>query len=192
MIGGSNFQDGYSRTPYSYFFSKYTLIWGWATWKRAWKHFDLDLQTWDDEIAHKVIRSVCHDEIEREIRFTRYQQIKSGTLKAWSPSWLFSCWGQNGLTILPDKNLISNIGFDDRATHTKFSEFRYGNLQCEDIFELHHPKYIFRNEEADNYMFEQFFGGARIRESRKLKNRVRKYFRQQKQKVRRFLADQSQ
>jgi hypothetical protein len=41
---GNNFQFGRKRTEYSYYFSRYTLIWGWATWRRAWQHYDAEMK----------------------------------------------------------------------------------------------------------------------------------------------------
>jgi len=47
-ISGDNFQFGRRRTNYSYYFSRYHHIWGWATWKRAWKYYDLDMKLWPE------------------------------------------------------------------------------------------------------------------------------------------------
>nr|MBA3765731.1 glycosyltransferase family 2 protein [Acidobacteriota bacterium] len=46
MISGDNFQFGRKRTQYSYYFSRYTHTWGWATWRRAWRYFDREIKLW--------------------------------------------------------------------------------------------------------------------------------------------------
>ncbi len=46
MISGDNFQMGRNRTPYSYYFSRFFHCWGWATWRRAWRHYDIDMELW--------------------------------------------------------------------------------------------------------------------------------------------------
>jgi len=45
-ISGSNFQPGYTRGPFSYYFSRFNPIWGWASWRRAWQHYDLNMKLW--------------------------------------------------------------------------------------------------------------------------------------------------
>lgn len=64
-ISGDNFQLGNSRTEYSYYFSKYTHIWGWASWRRAWQHYDVDMKSWTDDKKLDIIYSVCEDPLEQ-------------------------------------------------------------------------------------------------------------------------------
>ena len=47
-ICGSNFQDGKWRGESSYYFSKYFQCWGWASWKRCWEEYDINLKTWEN------------------------------------------------------------------------------------------------------------------------------------------------
>ena len=65
-ISGNNFQRGLRRTEYSYYFSKITHAWGWATWKRAWKHFDWDMASWPEFKREGLIESFCDDPYERK------------------------------------------------------------------------------------------------------------------------------
>jgi hypothetical protein len=48
MISGNNFQFGRKRTAYSYYFSRYPHIWGWASWRRAWDNYDVDMKMWPE------------------------------------------------------------------------------------------------------------------------------------------------
>ena len=46
-IAGSSFiKPGFSEK--SYFFSRYPFAWGWATWARAWRHFDIEMKAWPE------------------------------------------------------------------------------------------------------------------------------------------------
>ena len=45
-VSGSNFRFGRRRTQDSYYFSRSPHIWGWATWRRAWHHYDGEMRLW--------------------------------------------------------------------------------------------------------------------------------------------------
>jgi len=159
-ISGNNFQDGISRGEASYYFSKYPLIWGWATWARAWQKFDADLPHWGEPLAQKVIQSICFDPEEQEDRMMRFREVADGSLNAWAPRWLFTCWANHGLTVIPAVNLVTNIGFGADSTHTKETNNKYANYATQSIDKISHPALVFRNQEADQYMYDNFFGGA--------------------------------
>src|SRR3989344_2981071 len=132
-ISGDNFQYGKKRGWSSYYFSEYTHPWGWATWRRAWKFFDFDCVS--------------------------LEQKKS----SWDKQWYLSARKQNGLAILPNVNLISNIGAGDDATHTKelIHHINYINLLAKQMnFPLIHPKIILRHRLADFFTNRDLFKGS--------------------------------
>jgi len=167
MISGDNFQTGQSRTAYSYYFSKYSHIWGWASWRRAWQHYDVDMKTWPEYKKLNLIRSVCEDLYEQKYWINIFDTVFSGAVDTWDYQWLYTCWSQNGLSILPDSNLISNIGFGRGATHIS-GESPWARLSVTDIWEIKHPPFIVENHEADNYTFEFHYGGKNMKNSDKL------------------------
>ncbi|MFM6438983.1 MAG: glycosyltransferase family 2 protein, partial [Microcystis panniformis] len=72
-----------------------------------------------------------------------------------------ACWIQNGLTILPDVNLVSNIGFGEDATHTSSSKSRVANLPVKEInFPLKHPPFLLRHVEADDFTYRNLFDSS--------------------------------
>jgi hypothetical protein len=76
----------------------------------------------------------------------------------WGYRWTFACWIQNGLTILPNVNLVSNIGFGEGATHTSSSKSKVANLPVEEmIFPLKHPPFLLRHVEADDFTHNNIF-----------------------------------
>jgi hypothetical protein len=163
-ISGDNFQEGRSRTPYSYYFSKYSHIWGWATWQRAWKFYDVEMKTWPEYRQNQFIQSLCEDPYEQKYWMDCFEQVYSGQIDTWDYQWVYTCWSQNGLTILPDKNLISNIGFGAGATHTE-ADSPLANLPVSDLWEIHHPPYLCRNYTGDAYTFDYHYGGVALRNS---------------------------
>ncbi len=152
-ISGNNFQQGKSRTEYSYYFSRYAHCWGWATWKRAWVYWDGDLSSWPAIKEKKVLYDIFYGNKllinHWENIFDRYYH---GRIDSWNFPWLYSCWIQNGLTVLPDKNLVSNIGFGADATHTKKSSHKHSDIdRYRATFPLRHPFFVLQNKEADAF-----------------------------------------
>jgi len=88
----------------------------------------------------------------------------SGIPDSWAYRWTLVCMANSGLTALPNKNLVVNIGFDDDATHTKKSHFC--PLKSEGLSgAISHPGLVVRDNEADQYSFEIHYGGAVYRKS---------------------------
>ena len=80
----------------------------------------------------------------------------------WDYQWLFALWCQNGLSVVPSENLVSNIGFGPDATHTR-SDNLMARLPTKDVWEIRHPSFVVRHKEADKYEFDYAFGGRKLR-----------------------------
>ena len=163
-ISGNNFQFGQSRSEYSYYFSKYNPIWGWASWRRAWKHYDVEMKTWEEFKVSKIINSVHTDTYEQNYWLNIFEEVDKGLIDTWDYQWTYVCWSQGGLCIIPDVNLVSNIGFRSDGTHTT-TESYLSNLPKADIWEIKHPPFVLSHREADAYTFDYRFGGKAMREA---------------------------
>lgn len=158
MISGDNFQSGIKRTKHSYYFQKYTHIWGWATWRRAWNYYDVDIKLWPSLRDKKWLNDVLHNKDAIKHRIQIFENTYQGKIDTWDYQWTFACWIQGGLCIVPETNLISNIGFDPAATHTKENN-RFSNIKTVPInFPLSHPSSILCNNIADKFTEKNFFG----------------------------------
>jgi hypothetical protein len=159
-ISGDNFQQGKSVTSDSYYFSKYSHCWGWATWRRAWAHYDRDMKLWNEFRDDGQLQVWSDGNNQFEQYWSQiFNSAAAGEINSWAYRWQFSCWSQNGLTCLPDKNLVKNIGFGDQATHTRESADWRDALQAENIeFPLTHPQNVIRNENADIITDSTCFG----------------------------------
>ncbi|TRU84856.1 MAG: glycosyltransferase family 2 protein [Microcystis novacekii Mn_MB_F_20050700_S1] len=158
VISGNNFQFGRNRTNDSYYFSRYNHIWGWASWRRAWKYFDYDLKLWPKIKTENLITSILEDRKSVKYWTKNFQRTYEGNPTVWDYRWTFACWIQNGLTILPNVNLVSNIGFGEGATHTSSSKSKVANLPVEEmIFPLKHPPFLLRHVEADDFTDHNIF-----------------------------------
>jgi len=149
MVSGNNFQFGKRRTNYSYYFSKYFHIWGWATWKRAWNYYDVDMKSWPKIKDGRWLIDIVKDKNAEKFWEKIFESTYRGAINTWDFQWVFSCWIQNGLAILPNVNLVKNIGFDGNATHTK-GKNKQANLSVNSIhFPLKNPEFVIADNEAD-------------------------------------------
>lgn len=151
QISGSNFQSGHKRTGFSYYFSRYYQAWGWASWGRAWKNYDVDMKAWPEIRKGGWLRDILGG--WQYVAYWTYvlDMTYWGELDTWDYQWMFHCWLQSRLAVLPDVNLVSNIGFDSRATHMTGCSWSKDMRRGAMAFPLLHPPLILRNTAADRY-----------------------------------------
>ncbi|MFA6596667.1 MAG: TDP-N-acetylfucosamine:lipid II N-acetylfucosaminyltransferase [Ignavibacteriaceae bacterium] len=103
-----------SEYPNDLYFCPRIGSWGWATWKRAWKHKINDLNFLNDELLKKNVDiNQGGDDIP-----VMFEQMRNGSLKdVWTMSWLLSVYLNNGVYIYPTKSHIANIGLDGTGVH---------------------------------------------------------------------------
>ena len=155
-IGGTNSQFGKLRGKYSYYFSKYPHIWGWATWKHSWEKYKYSFEVEDEIKLDDIFK--FYQFSKKEIEYWKHHwNIVNGEnkLNTWDIQWTFTCWFNKGITIVPNMNLITNIGFNNDATHT-ISDSIVANLVAKDIGHIVHPTLITINNKADNYTFTNY------------------------------------
>jgi hypothetical protein len=163
MISGDNFQPN-PRTEFSYYFSRWPHIWGWASWRRAWKHFDVDVSSWPELKQTQQLKSDFEDEAEYQHWAATLDRQYAGEIDTWDFPWGYACWKHDGLTILPEQNLISNIGFGTTATHTVDPSSHLANLKTSDIGQLIHPTKVLANQVADQYTWDNILAPPQTRE----------------------------
>lgn len=159
-ITGNNLISEYFNPKESYFFSHYANIWGWATWKRVWDNYDVDLRNWKTDKTSGVIDMFS----DNTPFFSAYWKdqidaIYSGKMDTWDFQFFLTCWKLNALCIVPKNNLIQNIGFGKLATHTTGSEPKCvtESYPKELSFPLTHPSKIYRSIDADRTINNNVF-----------------------------------
>ena len=157
FITGNNFQKSKVNKKTSYYFSKYSHIWGWATWKNTWELYCDDNRVWKKYLNSKEFCKTCPNYLERRYWKSMFNKVKSGKLKSWSIYLLFSIWKNGGLTATPTVNLVRNLGFNERGTNTKITTIKYNTNNLTLSKKLIHPKKIFQNFLADDYVFENIY-----------------------------------
>ncbi|MGB3297848.1 MAG: glycosyltransferase family 2 protein, partial [Phormidesmis sp.] len=127
-IGGTNRFGKWKDDKQSYHFSYHGSIWGWATWKRAWQHYDPALRLWQDSEIKQRTRDVLADPMQYRFREKVFDMAYAEQTHGWSYAWRFAMLIQSGLSILPSVNLVSNIGFGEAATSTTSNHRGTANL----------------------------------------------------------------
>ena len=156
MISGNDFQHGENATSYSYRFSRYTNTWGWASWRRAWRCFDVQMRLWPSLADTDWLLEVLGNKAAADHWQAVFARTSQASDTVWDYQWLFSCWIQNGLAISPSVNLVSNIGFGVDATHT-MSASEIANLPTAEMtFPLRHPPWLLRDRGADELIFKLY------------------------------------
>ena len=143
----------------SYYFSRISQSWGWATWKRAWLLQDKDMKRWPEAKSSNLLGKIFHDKAIVAYWEDLLQKFYDKKRINWDGQWTFACFVNNGLCIMPKVNLISNIGFGDGATHTRQHNHKFSNLPVSAIkFPLTHPDKKMVNHQAEDYTMKWFFG----------------------------------
>lgn len=145
-----------------YFFSRYALMWGWASWGSAWRKYDLELVNWPRTDQMKHLKALGVTGLNECITWRRIlAKTKAGLIDTWDYQWIYTCWLCGGLTIAPAKNLIRNIGFSLDATHTSGYHPILSNLQLDDLqWPLRDPQIFAPHYEADSFIGRHWFGAS--------------------------------
>jgi len=147
-IGGSRLCPDEFVSEYTYFFTRHVRIWGWATWRRAWRYYDEALSAWPDFRERGWLDAITNDPKEAAGLRQVMDAVHHGHLDTWDWQWAFACWTRGGLAVEPSVNLISNIGFGSNATHTKENDL-HANRPMIRLPSWAHPPYVLRNLRAE-------------------------------------------
>ncbi len=156
-ISGSSYQIRDDQCLFSYVFSRFTLSWGWATWRRAWQHYDFDLKNWEALRETTFLCDILNGDTHAIKNWqTIFQTVYDNHHDCWDYQWKFACWLQGSLSITPSVNLVSNIG--DDGTHTTVNNQPYLNRPAQVMeFPLKHPISMVRNIKIDRQIQNDLF-----------------------------------
>lgn len=154
MISGTNFQFGHKVNDDSYYFSNLNHIWGWATWRDRWQaDYDVDLNYWPKVREENRVDDWFGTTPERKSFIFNLERTYRSEIDTWDYQWWFASRLNGRVSIIPNKNLVSNIGYGPQATHTKghnvLSELPTSSMP----FPLKHPKTIFASQSLDTRFF---------------------------------------
>lgn len=138
---------------WSYTFIRYPHSWGWATWRDAWRNYDSEMVLWASVLQSESVADVFPDPEERSVWepiFTRL--LQENVPDSWAWRWAASCIISGGLAVQPLTNLVANVGFNARATHTTKPTNRAG-ARTSEIYPLRHPPLVLRSLTVERQVF---------------------------------------
>jgi len=152
-IAGENSFFGYRRYQYSYYFSHYSGIWGWATWQRFWKYNDVEIKLWPELKKKGWLDDMFRQ--KKEALFGQDAWDRMDEIDSWDYQLLFTQLVQGACSISSNVNLVSNIGFGPDATHTKSPNSIRANMPTEPMqFPLKHPPFMIVDRASDKRRFD--------------------------------------
>jgi len=162
LIAGNNFLRGSYKTEYSYHFSRFSHMWGWATWKRTWEQVDFTMSKWPEFRNMGGLKINFRKKYEIAFWDNLMQGMYEGKR---GPHWdyllMLSMYMNNTLAVKPGVNLVTNVGFDSDATNFEHKSFMHDIKTEEMDFPLNHPPCVYRHVAADDFVQSRVFGGRR-------------------------------
>lgn len=140
LISGQNIREIDPLIESDYGFTKFALIWGWASWRSVWKMYDVHISDWPAN-KNEILKRVSPFLRARLFWLRKFDTMHDQKVDTWDYQLSYLILKDGGRTIIPKKNLISNIGFDDRGTHTKNPKSDNANIPRYELdFPLKGPK----------------------------------------------------
>ena len=152
-ITGDNIQNGIWRGDGDYYFSNLFGCWGWATWKGSWSHWKPNLPNYERFRSENYIANVLLSEKSRKYWIEKFDDIHVGrNTTTWAFCFLYAQLSQGGLCVVPNRNLVSNIGFNKEGTHAKNPDHPLSNLQSYALNSYVAPAFKLPHIEADELL----------------------------------------
>ena len=184
MISGYNPIDPWRYKEQTYHFSNYGGIWGWATWGEQWEAYHDVEQVDDPDLIERVLQNVLVEPVQVRQRKQAIEDALEGDIDSWDYQWFWARVLQSKLSIVPARNLVSNIGFGGGATRTSNPDDPRANLDVQEMsFPLAGPDGVYPDREYDNKWFEMTHGWGKA----SLRERLLDVLRRQKQRIEKTL-----
>jgi hypothetical protein len=151
ILGGSWFLDANIRE--SYYLSRYHAVGIFATWKRAWELYDAQMTNWPELRNAGILHEIFHDYKTEQYHDRSFQGTYTGEIKSWDYQWVYSCLLNNGLSITPRCNLVSDIGVTGTHSIAK-NKFHFMPTKELDTFNIIHPDCMIPNYKLERAAFE--------------------------------------
>ena len=149
-INGFNYFNLQTNASTSYHFSSHMDVWGWASWRRIWKEYDIELRQLgghiDEVISNSMMTNYCKN------MFKAWSKALQNGMSTWDVQFSILFLAKRWLSVVPKTRLVANVGIaDDRASHTGGYVYwskgwsKAGTLE----FPLIHPEEVVCDEAAD-------------------------------------------
>lgn len=151
-ISGCNFQDGMKRGYGDYYYSNLTNVWGWASWRRVWLQYDFNMTYLEEASENGFLSKITNKKYLREFTYKTFLNTKKGLIDTWDYQYFYSNLVNGFLSVIPNCNMITNIGFNSEATHTRDLNSSYANMEVNPLQnEILSPLTFVPIRKADEY-----------------------------------------
>jgi hypothetical protein len=137
-IGGNFFNKDFPVLDGSYYYSKYPHVWGWATWRRAWKLYDVAVSTFPNTLINDSFNKYFNSGFEKYTFYNKFNQVYLNKKDTWYEQWLYTLWYNDMYSITPKFNLVSNLDFDKGTAHIKWRK-NFANIPTRKLTAISHP-----------------------------------------------------
>jgi hypothetical protein len=158
ICGMNLFPRSPARGDETYFFSRYGATNGWASWRRAWKYFDVDMSDWPEFKRSGRIKDLFPTKVEQIFWTMLFDAQYRGKINTWDFQWLYARLANGGLIATPVRNMVVNLGFRADGTHTQRPMPRAFEPATthHDTWEWIAPRYVIPYREVDDHYFDIF------------------------------------
>jgi len=178
-ITGCNLQHGKKWGNSTYYFSNMTYVWGWASWRRVWNDYKTLDNFNNEEEVKEHLANIFNEPLLVDSWLNIFEQVKAGKLNSWGYQLDFVNFFNNGLTIVPNENLISNIGFGPAATHTLQANSINASIPVTEVTEITHPVFVLPEKQADMCILSRDFNiEERKRRQNLFRRKAKRWFKQ--------------
>jgi hypothetical protein len=161
MVSGNNFTSHYFQPAASYYFSRYTHIWGWATWRRSWVQYDYGLGSLPLAREQRLLEEAFGDPQSADFWYAIFEAVRSNHIDTWDYQLFYASIVNSWLNVIPAVNLVTNIGIGPDATHTKSATGVDNQMPGDLRFPLRHPDFMIRCRTADEFTEREVYGVER-------------------------------
>jgi hypothetical protein len=162
-IAGDNSAGVTAPAAFSYAFVRWPKPWGWATWRRAWRHFDADLVAWQELQRNRRLNEVLPRSDERRLWTAILDGALRGRPDSWDYRWVAAHLINRGLAVMPAVNLVRNIGFGPASHHTLDRNDPRADRPVHSILPLRHPDVVALDGAADRALLDATENAPHVR-----------------------------
>jgi hypothetical protein len=147
-ITGSNYQKGIGRGDGSYYFSALTHVWGWAGWRRVWKDFDFKMESYPLFEKMKYLEQAPSHARFKDYWNYYFRLHNEGKADSWGFQYSYLNLINHRLSVIPNSNLITNIGCSDQPTHF-IADHPFADIPLSEPDQIIHPSFVIADTAAD-------------------------------------------
>lgn len=149
-ITGNNIQADIRRGDGDYYFSRFTAVWGWASWRRSWSLWRPNLEDFDVFLSSKVIASIVADKKGQQFWIRTFEAVHTGlNVTTWAFCLIYAQIKQGGYCVVPNHNLIRNIGFGAEGTNAVEPNHPLARLATCELGSYNEPTFFVPDLAAD-------------------------------------------